>query len=61
MARRRNNHTHVIFSDSIVTIRTYNNNPDLLVGSLPFSQNDINPNNAHPIGYIGSDFSVFEP
>lgn len=61
MARRRNNSTHVIFNNGIVTIRAYNNNPDLLVGSLSFSQNDINPNNAHPIGYIGSNFSVFEP
>lgn len=61
MARRRNNSTYIIFKSEILTIRAYNNNPDLLVGSLPFSQNDINPNNAHPIGYIGSDFSVFEP
>ena len=34
MARRRNNSTHVIFDNGIVTIRARNNNPDSLEGSF---------------------------
>lgn len=61
MARRRNNSTHVIFDNGFVTVRAYKDNPDFGDLFLSFSQNDVNPNNAHPIGYIGSNFSVFEP